>query len=81
MFHYGWQERLKRIIGPTGYQPYMRRCMQTIVLCYFVVRAEAMRRTAKARGDPLAYWEHHEELELHYRWLRGIATVSAHLLP
>ena len=32
MFHNGWQERLKRIIGPTGYQPYMRRSMQTIVL-------------------------------------------------
>ena len=32
MFHNGWQERLKRIIGPTGYQPYMRRSMHTIVL-------------------------------------------------
>ena len=32
MVHSVWQERLKRIIGPTGYQPYMRRSMQTIVL-------------------------------------------------
>ena len=32
MFHRAWQERLKLIIGSHGYQPYMRRSMQTVVL-------------------------------------------------
>jgi hypothetical protein len=32
MFHRDWQERLKQIIGSTGYQVYMRRSIQTVVL-------------------------------------------------
>jgi len=32
MFHSDWQDRLKLIIGPDGYEPYMRRSMQTVVL-------------------------------------------------
>jgi len=32
MFHTDWQDRLKVIVGPDGYEPYMRRSMQTVVL-------------------------------------------------
>ena len=32
MFHSAWQNRLKLIIGPVGYQSYMRRSLQTVIL-------------------------------------------------
>ena len=32
MLHSAWQDRLKPIIGAVGYQSYMRRSMQTVVL-------------------------------------------------
>lgn len=32
MFHGAWQDRLKLIMGSVGYQAYMRRSLQTVVL-------------------------------------------------
>ena len=32
LLHGAWQNRLRLIVGPQGYQPYQRRSLQTIVL-------------------------------------------------